>query len=150
MDFFDLIFSNHVLLCAGLSWFIAQLLKTLIHLLLERRFSMERMVGAGGMPSSHTSTIVSLSVAVGFVEGFDSAMFAMGAVMTFIVMHDASRVRYSVGQHARLINKMLVESFKGGVVHHEKLKELIGHKPLEVYAGAVLGIIVSVVYFSIV
>lgn len=139
--------SNFVLRTAFISWLIAQLLKVLIHLLVEKKISMERLFGAGGMPSSHTSSVVALTFAVGFKEGLDSTIFAAVFIFAAIVIHDASRVRGSVGQHAQILNKINFEIFKDGRLQQERLKELIGHKPLEVTMGAILGVIVALVSF---
>lgn len=140
------ILNNKVLLCAITSWFLAQSLKVVIHYFVEGEFKLERFHGAGGMPSSHTSTIVALTGAVGYTEGFGSTMFAIAFVMATIVMHDASSVRRSVGDHAKLLNQVVQKVFEEGV-NQQNLKELIGHKPLEVFAGAILGILVTLSFY---
>ncbi len=148
MNFLD-IFSNKILICAASSWFIAQFLKVIIYLLLEKEFRWERFHGSGGMPSSHAATVVGLCLAVGYGEGFDSALFAVSFILAIIVMHDASRVRKSVGDHAKLLNEKFEEAILKAF-NNKAFKELVGHKPMEVFVGAVLGAIVStLLYFNI-
>ncbi|MDO4800331.1 MAG: divergent PAP2 family protein [Bacillota bacterium] len=146
---FDLldIFRNPVLICGVTAWFIAQTLKVIITAWVEREFKFERFHGSGGMPSSHTAIIVSASFGIGYTQGFSSPLFALALIMSFIVMYDASGVRRSVGKQAKLLNDIINELFHDGKFHEEKLKELIGHKPLEVFAGAVLGILVALAFF---
>ena len=98
------------------------------------------------MPSSHSSFVVSLAVSVGFVQGFDSVLFAVSSCMAIVVMYDAAGVRRSAGQHARILNKIASEWEQGDFSHTEKnLKELLGHTPIEVVAGAILGIMIAVI-----
>ncbi len=137
-------FANSVFFSAILGWVIAQVLK--IVLTWEKKFDFKRIVGSGGMPSSHAAFVMALTMGVGFTEGFSSAMFAVSAVLSFIVMYDAAGVRRSAGQQAAILNK-LVESIiaddrpKTG----KRLKELLGHTPIEVIAGAILGIIIAII-----
>lgn len=144
MIFRDML-ENKVLITAVACWFFAQLIKVIIDFLLEGQFNFERFHGSGGMPSSHSSTICGLTCAVGYSEGFQSSLFALSFIMAVIVMHDASNVRRSVGDHARLLN----QQFNAHLLSdNQKLfKELIGHKPLEVIVGAALGVIISTVFY---
>lgn len=138
MTFQDLM-NNYVLWVAIIAWLSAQLLKVLFYGLKHKTFSLERLMGAGGMPSSHTSTVCSLTVAIAKVSGLSSPLFAISLVMAGIVMYDASGVRRAAGEQAKVLNRLLFE-------HHQPdetqkmLKELLGHTPLEVFGGAVLGI----------
>lgn len=141
----DLI-SNKVLMTAAICWFCAQLIKVVIDFLLEGRFRLERLHGSGGMPSSHSATICGLTCAIGFTEGFHSTMFALSLIMAIIVMHDASNVRRSVGDHAKLLNQQFNDIIQYGM-NQKLFKELIGHKPLEVFVGAVLGVVISTVLY---
>ncbi len=141
--FIDDIFSNRVLLIALTAWFVAQSMKVLITLFIDKRFEFERFHGSGGMPSSHTATIVSASTAIGLTHGWHSSIYALSLIMSFIVMYDASGVRRSVGKQAKLLNDIILELYKHRHLEQEKLKELVGHKPTEVAAGAILGIIMA-------
>ena len=143
MNFFEGIRHNDILYAAVLSWFIAQTLKVMITLLVEKEFKFERFHGSGGMPSSHTSTIVAASTAIGLQMGFETPLFAMSLIMAFIVMYDASGVRRSVGKQAKLLNDIIEDLFEHKQLQEERLKELIGHKPTEVVVGAILGILIA-------
>jgi len=143
MNFFEGIKHNDVLYAALLSWLIAQTLKVIITLLIEKEFKFERFHGSGGMPSSHTSTIVAASTAIGLQMGFDTPLYAMSLIMAFIVMYDASGVRRSVGKQAKLLNDIIEDLFEHKQLQEERLKELVGHKPTEVVVGALLGILIA-------
>lgn len=145
MLFFYELFHNQVLWAAILSWFIAQSLKVIFVLITEKRFDFHRFVGSGGMPSSHSSFVTSLAVIIGFDCGFDSAMFAVCVVLALIVMYDAAGVRRAAGKQASILNQ-IVEHWndESPEIQGERLKELLGHTPFEVIAGAILGIAVAV------
>lgn len=134
------LFRNAVLGTALLAWAIAQVLKVIILLITTRKLDWTRLIGSGGMPSSHAAFVVSLAMAIGFSQGFESAVFALAAVFALVVMYDAAGVRRAAGKQARLLNRIvteLVEERKK--LDYEVLKELLGHTPVEVFAGAVLG-----------
>ncbi len=136
---------NFVLVTALCASLLAQLIKVLLNLFIFHRFIAERMWGAGGMPSSHSATVCAMVVATGRFCGVSSPDFAIAAVLSIIVMYDAMGVRYETGEQAKLLNRMFNEwmdqgtppfSFLGG----KKLKEMVGHTPIEVVTGALLGI----------
>lgn len=136
---------NFVLVTALCASLLAQLIKVLLNLFIFHRFIAERMWGAGGMPSSHSATVCAMVVATGRFCGVSSPNFAIAAVLSIIVMYDAMGVRYETGEQAKLLNRMFNEwmdqgtppfSFLGG----KKLKEMVGHTPVEVVTGALLGI----------
>ena len=137
---------NRILISAILGWFLAQLIKFLLVLLEEKRINFERLVGSGGMPSSHSSFVMAMTTAVALHHGVGSAEFAICVVIALVVMYDASGVRRAAGKQAELLNK-LVENFgrEKLEVTGERLKELLGHSPLEVFAGAFLGIAIAFV-----
>lgn len=138
--------SNSILWTAVLSWVVAQVLKVILVFMLSKKLDFKRLVGSGGMPSSHSSFVVSLSVAVGIEQGFASPMFAISFALAMIIMYDASGVRRAAGQQARLLNRMVEEWGKGDFSRTEKkLKELLGHTPMEVCGGALLGILIAVI-----
>lgn len=137
------IFSNRVLITSAAAWLAAQLLKVVFIFLTRRELDFRRLVGSGGMPSSHSSFVTALSISVGRVLGFNSPEFAICAVFAFIVMYDAAGVRRAAGKQARILNIIIKEMQDTGKLEEERLKELIGHTPVEVIAGAVVGIIIS-------
>jgi acid phosphatase family membrane protein YuiD len=135
---------NRVLGTALLAWLIAQGLKVILVALFEKRLDLSRMIGSGGMPSSHAAFVVSLAFGVGFEAGFESPLFALAAVFALVVMYDAAGVRRAVGRQARLLNRIVTESIEERhLPPYEQLKELLGHTPVEVFAGAVLGAMIA-------
>ncbi len=137
---------NRILWIAVFSWFIAQLIKLLITILRKKTFDIRLLVGAGGMPSSHTSFVTAMTTSIGFAEGFNSSIFAVSAIISLIVMYDAAGVRRAAGKQAEVIN-MLVAGIEGhGINLDKKLKELLGHSPVEVGAGLILGITVGILF----
>ena len=128
-------------------WSLAQIIKTLIILRIEHRFVPERLIGSGGMPSSHSSTVCSLATAAAYLYSINSFEFAISAVLAIIVMHDAMGVRLETGKQAKVLNARLQENpfaWEGEVLENH-LKELVGHTPLQVVCGAILGVLVGVV-----
>lgn len=138
------IFYNKILLISIFSCFLAQFIK--IFTGKEKRIDFKRIITSGGMPSSHSSFVTSLQVLVGFQKGFDSVEFAICAVFGIIVMYDASGVRRAVGKQATILNQIVEDFFHGKFDQHEKLKELVGHTPKEVLFGALLGIIIGIIF----
>ncbi len=143
MRFFVEIYNNIFFRVAFFSWLIAQLLKFILALIIDRDFNIERFYGAGGFPSSHTASMLGVSTAIGIKMGFDSGLYALALVMSFIVMYDASGVRRAVGKQAKIINNMLQNIKEYNHFPNDELKELIGHTPFEVIGGALLGILVA-------
>ena len=137
------IFQNKILLISIFSCFLAQFIK--IFTGKESKIDFRRISISGGMPSSHSSFVTALAVLVGFDKGFASTEFAMTAVFAVIVMHDASGVRRAVGKQAEILNQIVDDFFHGKFDQHERLKELVGHTPKEVLAGALLGILVGII-----
>ncbi len=140
---------NGVLGTAALGWLIAQILKVIFVFVTQKKLDMARIVGAGGMPSSHSAFVTSLCTSIGLVDGFDSTLFALSFGIAAVVMYDAAGVRRAAGQQAQVLNKMIDEWGHGDFTSAEtRLKELLGHTPIEVIAGAVLGIIIAVIRFA--
>lgn len=145
MDQFLMIFGNRVLWAGFLAWFCAQMLKVLLTLILQKRFDSSRFMGSGGMPSSHSALMCAVATTTGFQCGFDSPLFAIAVCFAFVVMYDAAGVRRAAGKQAAVLNKLvddLIHDGKGW--DDEKLKELIGHTPIQVVAGALLGVLLGV------
>lgn len=148
MEFLNELLHNTVFMAAATGWLVAQILKTIIYTFLNRKFDPERLVGSGGMPSSHSATVCALSTAAGFQYGIGSFEFAISAILAIIVMYDARGVRRETGIQAQVLNEMIAFWEKMGqpLSYEEKLKEFVGHTPLQVFAGAVLGILIGVSY----
>lgn len=137
--------SNRPLWAAALGWFIAQLIKTVASLGKERRLNLGHLVASGGMPSSHSALVVGLATAVGRVDGLQSTAFALAAVFAGVVMYDAAGVRLAVSRQARILNLMLEDFFHERGLRETRLRELIGHTPVQVVVGALIGIFIGVV-----
>ncbi|MCL2051611.1 MAG: divergent PAP2 family protein [Lachnospiraceae bacterium] len=141
MNFLQEMFSNTLIISALSAWFAAQLLKTIIYLFITKKFVLERLIGSGGMPSSHSASVCGLLAAVGFEYGATGFEFAIAIVFALIVMHDAMGVRRETGNQSRIINEMieLLDKLGQNLSVEEKLKEFVGHTPSQVLAGAILG-----------
>ena len=139
---------NKALITALLGWLIAQVLKVIIVRIKDKRFDLRRIVGSGGMPSSHSSFVTALSTAVAFETGLESPLFAACFVLSFVVMYDASGVRREAGRQAEILND-IIENFGKDApeMFGKRLKELIGHSPVEVAVGAVLGVFIGVLMY---
>ena len=150
MHFFQTFcFNNYILSVAVLSWFAAQVSKTIINYLLSGKMELERMYGAGGMPSAHSALVCSMTMAASRSEGLSSPLFALSFVFAAIVMYDAMGVRHETGEQAKVLNKLIDDWLKDEPeMFHEqrkKLKEKVGHTPFEVLSGALLGILIAVI-----
>ena len=150
MDIIRQIFSNRILVTAFAGYFTAQIIKAVIEFIMDRTFSLKRLLsGNGGMPSSHASTVCALATMTAFVEGVNSFPFAFTVVFAIVVMVDASGVRRETGNQAVILNELMEYFAKlkdnPPSFSHDKLKELIGHTPLQVQTGGALGIIIAVV-----
>ena len=143
MDWLLDLITNRFLITGVSSWFVAQLAKTIIYAIINKKLVLERMVGDGGMPSGHSATVTSLSVISGFSFGFQSFQFAVTALLAVIVCHDAMGVRLETGKQAQIINEMIeaFEIWTKKELPEIKLKEFVGHTPIQVIAGILLGII---------
>ncbi len=142
---------NHVLMTAIIAWFAASVIKTLIHGFLNKEISLERMVGSGGMPSSHSATVCALALATAFDYGLSSFPFAIAVMFAIIVMHDASSVRQETGKQAKVLHQLIEELAREDLIKGipvDNLKEFVGHAPLQVLMGALLGIVVSAILYA--
>ena len=145
MNTLELLLQNQILLSAVCGWLIAQVLKTLIHLYFNHSFVPERLVGSGGMPSAHSATVCALSTSAGIVCGGDSPIFAIATILAIVVMYDAIGVRRETGIQAKIINEMMdaFSKMNQQLSAEEKLKELVGHTPLQVLVGGILGVAIA-------
>jgi uncharacterized protein len=141
------LFHNAILWTSVAAWFIAQSIKVALGVIREKRFNFRWFVGTGGMPSAHAAGVSALATSVGVTYGFDSVLFAITLTFTSIVIYDAQGVRLSAGKQAEILNKMLEDIYWKKKLDEEKLKEFIGHTPVEVWAGTFLGILVSLLLY---
>lgn len=141
------ILSNRVLWCAVTAWFVAQALKIPTYYLLEKKLDWNRFFGSGGMPSSHSAFVISLTIMIGAVEGFDSALFAASVVLSAIVMYDASGVRHETGIQGQVLNEIIRKVFVDGQpITDVELKELVGHTKVEVAGGFIVGVLTALAF----
>jgi acid phosphatase family membrane protein YuiD len=143
------VFDNKVLIAVLIGWLVAQALKIPTEYLRSRRWMWAMFFAAGGMPSSHTALLVSGTLAVGLYHGFDDPLFGIAVAITMIVAHDASGVRRQAGMHAERINLLFEELLKGHFWGEKELKQVIGHTPLEVIGGILLGLLVGFVQWLV-
>ena len=129
---------------AALAWAVAQALKVMLTLAISRRFDKSRVLGSGGMPSSHSAMACAMLMTIGFREGFSSSIFALAFCFSGVVMYDAAGVRRSTGKNAAVINQLMdMLSGNGYTFDEKRLKELVGHTPIQVLAGALLGTLIG-------
>jgi len=137
-------FSEHRAYVAVISaWLLAQICKVVQGVILHRKFDFRWFLDTGGMPSSHTAAVSSLTTVVGLYYGFGTIPFGITLVFSLIIMFDAAGVRRNVGKQATILNKIVDQLSKGQQVEEQRLKELLGHTPFQVFVGAFLGIVVS-------
>ena len=145
------LFDNYILFSALISWLVAQVLKTIIYSIKFKTFNFERLVGSGGMPSSHTATVIALATSIAIIEGMDSTYFAIAVILAGLVMYDATGVRRAAGEQAKVLNRLVFEHRdKDHPIKADKvLKEFLGHTPLEVFGGAIIGILIPLLLFRV-
>lgn len=124
-------------------WFFIQLFKLITEIIKTKKFNFKKIMQAGGMPSSHTAVVVSLTTMVGKSEGITSPIFGVSLIFAFIVMYDATGVRRAAGKQAKILNKIVNTPGLTGVEVSEKLVEVLGHTPIQVFVGALIGVIVG-------
>ena len=127
------------------TWFFIQLFKLIYDLVTTKKFNFKRIMGAGGMPSSHSAVVTSLATLIGKNEGLDSGLFALSVIFAFMVMYDAAGVRRAAGKQAKLLNKIVQTPGLSKVEVSEKLVEALGHTPFQVLVGATIGFIVGII-----
>ncbi|MDP4126784.1 MAG: divergent PAP2 family protein [Bacillota bacterium] len=137
------IFYNVILVSALTAWLIAQLLKVAVNVFLARKLNLQLLLSSGGFPSSHTATVSALALGIGRYYGWDSPIFAVSAVYGMVVMYDAAGVRRAAGKQAEVLNHLVENIYLGSDLAQDRLKELIGHTPFEVFGGVIVGIIVG-------
>ena len=136
---------NRIIWIAVLAWFVTQSMKVVLTFAVERKIDWRRMFGLGGMPSSHSAVVAAIAAAVGIRMGFNSATFAIALIVALITMIDAAGVRRAAGQQAVMLNRVVQELIEeGGDLPDETLKELLGHTPLQVAVGALIGVVLAI------
>lgn len=126
-------------------WFFIQLFKLIYDLVTTKQFNFKRILGAGGMPSSHSAVVTSLATMIGISEGIDSPIFALAVIFAFIVMYDAAGVRRAAGKQAKILNEIVNTPGLSGLEVSGKLQEALGHTPIQVFVGAIIGIAVGLI-----
>ena len=143
------VLQNHVLIGMLAAWFVAQILKPPMEYFRTRHWDWSTLLDAGGMPSSHSALIVGATHAIGLYYGFDQPLFALGVAIAMIVVYDAAGVRRQAGMHAERINVLFDELLHGHIWDEEELREVLGHTPLEVTGGVLLGLITATVMWLV-
>ena len=144
-DFFVEAYRNKILMTTLSAWMIAQTIKVVIGVFRLKKFDFRLFIGSGGMPSSHAAGATCLATSVGLECGFDSAYFALAFAFAIVVMFDAQGVRRSTGKQAGILNKIMDDIYWRGKIQELRLRELIGHTPVEVIIGGFLGIVIALV-----
>ncbi len=137
------IFQNKILIVSLIACFLAQAIKIIIDVIIHRKFNFKIFVSTGGMPSSHSALVGALATAIGQIKGWASSEFAIAALFAVIVMYDAAGIRQAAGKQAKILNQIMDEFITSEDFNEEKLKELLGHTPFQVFVGLALGITVS-------
>lgn len=145
MNSFMTFVQNKYIYIPFLLWFGIQLFKLIYDLVTTKKFNFKRIMGAGGMPSSHSAVVVGLATLIGKYEGVGSSIFALSFIVAFVVMYDACGVRRAAGKQAALLNKLVETPGLTSVQVSERLVEVLGHTPVQVFVGALIGVIVGLI-----
>lgn len=148
MEHLRALLTNPFLITPVTAWFIAQLLKVVINLIVHKKLLWERLIGDGGMPSGHSATVASLALITGLMKGLGSFEFAAATILAIIVCHDATGVRRETGRQARVLND-IIRILESKQLPETKLKELVGHTPLQVLMGITVGAAVAIAMYFI-
>lgn len=146
MNIFIQIIENKYIIVPFFVWLAVQIFKVIYDLIVFKKLNFRRLVGAGGMPSSHSAIVMTITVMLGKQLGFDSSIFAVSLIFSLVVMYDAAGVRRAAGKQAKLLNKIVDTPGLTGIEVQEKLVEVLGHTPIQVFVGAFLGIIVGAIF----
>lgn len=141
-----IIYEYRYLIVPFATWFFIQLFKLIYDLVTTKKFNFKRILGAGGMPSSHSAVVVALCTMIGKNYGINSAIFGLSVVFAFVVMYDAAGVRRAAGKQAKLLNKIVQTPGLSNVEVTERLQEVLGHTPIQVFVGAFIGLIVGLIF----
>lgn len=139
------VIKNKYIVVPMLLWFGIQVFKVIYDLITTKKFNFKRIMGAGGMPSSHSAVVVGLATLIGKYEGINTPIFAVALIFSFIVMYDAAGVRRAAGKQAKLLNQIVETPGLSGIQVSEKLVEVLGHTPIQVIVGAIIGVIAGLI-----
>ncbi|OGB90828.1 hypothetical protein A2625_07295 [candidate division WOR-1 bacterium RIFCSPHIGHO2_01_FULL_53_15] len=139
--------NNFTFVAVFISWFLAQSIKVVIYWIVDKKFSLWHFFEAGGMPSAHSASVTALTLGIALTQGWGSPLFTVSLVFALIVMYDATGVRRAAGKQAEILNKIVDDIYANGKVRIEKLKEILGHDPIEVFAGATLAAIITLITY---
>ncbi len=139
--------ANELIWATLTSWFVAQAIKIILNVVKYRKFNFFWVITTGGMPSAHASSVACLSVYIGLVKGFSSILFGFSVVFALMVMFDAQTWRRSIGIQARILNNVIDDIYAGRKIPEERIREFLGHTPVEVFIGCVLGILVALAFY---
>ncbi|NQT33506.1 MAG: divergent PAP2 family protein [Candidatus Omnitrophica bacterium] len=142
-------FHNPVVVTTFMGWFVAQAIKVMLGIFKEKKFNFKWFVGTGGMPSSHAAGVTAMATSIGLYEGVGTALFGVALMFTVVVVCDARGVRHSTGQQAIILNKIMDDIYWKKQIQEDRLKELIGHTPIQVIAGIIVGLAVAFFIFWI-
>lgn len=142
MKDFGHILDNRILLVAAIACLLAQFLKVFFNFVKNRQVNFHLMIEAGGMPSSHSALVTALATGIGQTVGWSSTEFALASIFAAIVMYDATGVRRAAGDQARILNQ-IVELFEDHQITEDRLKEILGHTPLQVLVGSIFGVVIA-------
>jgi uncharacterized protein len=148
MDPFKL-YDNFALITALTGWAVAQIIKPPIGYLRFRKWNWALLLTAGGMPSSHSALVAGLATSIGLYWGFGTPLFAIAFCLAMVVTYDATGIRRQAGRHATVINKMVFQLAAGHPLEVEKLREVLGHTPMEALAGVILGIFIAIIMYQV-
>jgi len=148
-EFSATIIDNRILIITLTVWALAQTIKVFLGVIREKKFNFKWFIGTGGMPSSHAAGATALATVIGFHSGFESALFALAAVFALVTMFDAQGVRRSTGQQAEILNKILEDIYWKGKIESQRLAELIGHTPIQVFTGSIIGFLLAVIFYHV-
>ena len=140
------VLSNHLFWVTCIAWCLAQSLKVIFGVIRTKKFDFRWFIGTGGMPSAHASGASALAITTGFDYGFNSGIFALAFFFAMVTMFDAQGVRRSTGSQARILNRVMEDIYFKGKIQEERLKELIGHTPVEVIAGSIIGVLIAIIF----
>lgn len=140
------IITNKYLLVPLALWFLIQTFKVITELIKTKKFNFKRIMGSGGMPSSHSAVVTSIAVLIGKDAGFDSMIFALSVIIACVVMYDAAGIRRAAGKQAALLNKIVNTPGLTGLQVQERLVEVLGHSPFQVFVGALIGVIAGIIF----
>lgn len=147
-DFWLAVYQNKALWVTLLSWFVAQGSKILLGTVNEKRFNFYWLLGTGGMPSSHSAATTALAVCIGKELGFNSPLFTLATIFALVTMFDAQTWRRSIGVQARILNRMMGDIQENKKIEDDRLRELVGHTPIEVLVGALIGLLIPLIFYK--